>query len=58
VGNQRARPGNLAKTGPEDAWRSLVVGLVALQVGLIVAVRTRRARPAGTVVATSGRHRH
>ncbi|MFN8169890.1 MAG: hypothetical protein U0S36_14075 [Candidatus Nanopelagicales bacterium] len=57
VGNQRARPGNLAKTGPEDAWRSLVIGLVALQVGLIVAVRTRRARPDRVLVSSAGRHR-
>jgi hypothetical protein len=54
---QRAKPGNLAKTGPEDAWRSLVIGLVALQVGLIVAVRTRRARPDRVLVAAHGRHR-
>ena len=56
-GNSGAKPGTLARTGAEDAWRSLVVGLVALQVGLVVAVRLRRTRPAGAVVVAGGRHR-
>lgn len=55
-GNNGGKPGKLARTGPEDAGLSLVVGLVALQLGLMVAVRTRRVAPAGVAIGRSGRH--
>jgi hypothetical protein len=46
-------PNNLAKTGPEDAMRTLLIALAVLQVGLIAAVRWGRR----TAPATSGRRR-
>jgi hypothetical protein len=46
--------GGLASTGPEDFGKTLVIALVALQIGLIVAVRAAR-RPRAAV---AGRHRH
>jgi hypothetical protein len=53
--NSGGKPGKLAVTGPEDAGLSLVVGIVALQLGLMVAVRARRATP--VAVTGGGRHR-
>jgi hypothetical protein len=55
-GNNGGKPGKLARTGPEDAGLSLVVGLVALQLGLMVAMRTRRVAPAAVTVGRVGRH--
>jgi hypothetical protein len=55
-GNNGGKPGKLARTGPEDAGLSLIVGLTALQLGLMVAVRTRRAAPATVAVGRVGRH--
>jgi hypothetical protein len=57
-GNNGGKPGKLAKTGPGDAGLSLIVGLVALQLGLMVAVRTRRLAPASATVGRVGRHQH
>ena len=55
-GNNGGKPSKLARTGPEDATRSMLVGLVALQLGLVVAVRLRRATPATVAVPRGGRH--
>jgi hypothetical protein len=55
-GNNGGKPGKLARTGPEDAGMSLIVGLVALQLGLMVAVRTRRVAPAVVTHGRVGRH--
>ena len=46
-------PGTLPKTGPGDFTMTLVWALVALQVGLIVAVRASRSRRP----AVAGKHR-
>lgn len=48
-------PGTLPQTGPADFGMTLVWALVALQVGLIIAVRASRSRPAEP--AAAGRHR-
>jgi hypothetical protein len=45
--------GGLPKTGPEDFAMTLLWGAVALQIGLIVAVRASRSRS----TATAGKHR-
>jgi hypothetical protein len=50
-----SRPATLPRTGPDDAGRSLLLGLIALQVGLMVAVRQRR--PGPTPAGAHGRHR-
>lgn len=50
AGNAGRPPKALPRTGPDDASRSLVLGLVVLQVGLVVWARGRRARPG------AGRH--
>jgi hypothetical protein len=50
AGNAGGKPrSQLPRTGPEDAMRSFLIGLVVLQVGLVAAARTRRPR--------AGRHR-
>lgn len=50
AGNAGSPPKALPQTGPDDASRSLILGLVVLQAGLVVAARSRRARPG------AGRH--
>ncbi len=48
--------GTLAATGVSDAWIAAIAGLVALQAGLVVAVRSRRAL-VGVAGPSAGRHR-
>jgi hypothetical protein len=55
AGNAGGKPSaRLPRTGPEDAGRSFLIGLVVLQVGLIAAFRARRGRLGST---SAGRHR-
>lgn len=50
AGNAGSPPQALPRTGADDAGRSLVLGLIVLQVGLVVAARNRRNR------TVAGRH--